>query len=319
MVRVHKPMTQIISLNKFHTWGYYKMKRAKVLLCMVLSLLMLVDYTVFQPAPAFGSIKEKVQSLDKKSLLIGGAVGVAAGAGIALAAPAIGGAVASAGGIAGVGSAIVGGVAAIGGGVLGAVSAFAGAIGSAIGAVGGFIAGIFTSPLFIPALVVVGACVAGYFIYKKYKEKKAKSGADAAVLPESETLTITPGDYQMSSVIPAGEEEPINVGAGCEIITIGTADSVTVSDDIPVAASPETASTKLSAAEEADASGAVTTTESRSLKAAHDRYIEAYQRYTNLVTNSGGANSNDVQAALEEYRAAYNEYETLRATGALNK
>lgn len=296
------------------------MKRAKVLLCMVLSLLMLVDYTVFQPAPAFGSIKEKIQSLDKKSVLVGGAVGVAAGAGIALAAPAIGGAIASAGGIAGVGSAIVGGVAAIGGGVLGAVSAFAGAIGSAIGAVGGFIAGIFTSPLFIPALVVVGACVAGYFIYKKYKEKKAKAGEDNSVLPESDSITITPGDYQMSSVIPAGEEEPVNVGAaGCEIITIGTANSVTVSDEIPAAAAPETVSTELSAAEEADASGVVTTTESKSLKAAHDRYIEAYQRYTNLVTNSGGANSNDVQAALEEYREAYNEYETLRATGAVNK
>ena len=79
------------------------MKRAKVLLCMVLSLLMLVDYTVFQPAPAFGKI-------DKKSALIGGAVGVAAGAGIALAAPAIGSAIAGAGGIGGIGAAIVGGV-----------------------------------------------------------------------------------------------------------------------------------------------------------------------------------------------------------------
>ena len=71
------------------------MKRAKVLLCMVLSLLMLVDYTVFQPAPAMGAI-------DTKSALIGGAVGVAAGAGIALAAPAIGSAVAGAGAAIGV-------------------------------------------------------------------------------------------------------------------------------------------------------------------------------------------------------------------------
>ena len=228
------------------------MKRAKVLLCVVLSLLMLVDYTIFQPAPAYGKI-------DKKSALIGGAVGVAAGAGLALAAPAIGGALAGAGGIAGIGTAIVGGIAAIGGGVIGAVSAFAGAIGSAIGAVGGFIAGIFTSPLFIPALIVVGACVAGYFIYKKYKEKKAKSVADGEVLPESETITVTPGDYQMSSIIPDGDTSPVSVD-NVEIIAIdGTASSVTISDEIPA----ET--TVQSAAVQADASGEVTKTESTSL------------------------------------------------------
>jgi len=280
------------------------MKRAKVLLCMVLSLLMLVDYTVFQPAPAFGKI-------DKKSALIGGAVGVAAGAGLALAAPAIGSALAGAGGIAGVGSAIVGGIAAIGGGVIGAVSAFAGAIGSAIGAVGGFIAGIFTSPLFIPALVVVGACVAGYFIYKKYKEKKAKSVADGEVLPESDVITVTPGDYQMSSVIPQGDTEPISVG-NSEIISIeGSASSVTISDEIPVSAS-------LSPSEEADASGEVTTTESVSLEAAQKRYTAAYNRYTNLVTNSGGANSEDVKAALKEYQEAYRDYQNLLAVGKNN-
>lgn len=281
------------------------MKRARALLCIVLSLLMLVDYTVFQPAPAMGAI-------DKKSALIGGAVGVAAGAGLALAAPAIGGALAGAGGIAGVGTAIVGGIAAIGGGVIGAVAAFAGAIGSAIGAVGGFLAGIFASPLFIPALVVVGAAVAGYFIYKKYKEKKAQSAQDGVVLPNSTGLEIAPGDYQMSSVIPEGDTEPIG-SAGTEIITVGAVNSVTVSDEVPVAAAPVAAS----AAEEADNSGAVTTTGSATLKAAHDRYIAAYQRYTNLVTNSGGANSDDVRAALEEYRTAYNEYETLRATGSM--
>jgi hypothetical protein len=281
------------------------MKRAKVLLCMVLSLLMLVDYTVFQPAPAFGKI-------DKKSALIGGAVGVAAGAGLALAAPAIGSAIAGAGGIAGIGSAIIGGVAAIGGGVIGAVSAFAGAIGAAVSAVGGFIAGIFTSPLFIPALLVVGACVAGYFIYKKYKEKKAKSAQDGEVLPESESISITPGDYEMSSVIPDGDTSPISVG-NTEIIAIeGTADSVTISDEAPTSNSVIQSPTV-----QADASGEVTTTESASLEAAQKRYTAAYNRYTNLVTNSGGANSEDVKAALKEYQDAYRDYQNLKAVGSI--
>ena len=280
------------------------MKRAKVLLCMVLSLLMLVDYTVFQPAPAFGKI-------DKKSALIGGAVGVAAGAGIALAAPAIGSAIAGAGGIGGIGAAIVGGVAAIGGGVLGAVSAFAGAIGAAISAVGGFIAGIFTSPLFIPALLIVGACVAGYFIYKKYKEKKSKD-ANSAVLPESETITVTPGDYEMSSVFPESEVLPVGNNSS-EIISV-SGDSIKVSDEVPVAASPAKVP-EVSAAVEADESGEVETTKSANLEEAHNRYIAAYQRYTNLATNSGGTDTNEINRALKEYQEAYKEYETLRAVG----
>ena len=279
------------------------MKRAKVLLCMVLSLLMLVDYTVFQPAPAFGKI-------DKKSALIGGAVGVAAGAGIALAAPAIGSAIAGAGGIGGIGAAIVGGVAAIGGGVIGAVSAFAGAVGAAISAVGGFIAGIFTSPLFIPALLIVGACVAGYFVYKKYKEKKSKE-ANSAVLPESETLTITPGDYQMSSVFPESEVLPVG-STGTEIISVGQ--EVKVANDAPVVASPVQVP-EVSAAVQVEESGEVETSKSANLEEAHNRYIAAYQRYTNLVTNSGGADTNEVNRALKEYQEAYKEYETLRAVG----
>ncbi len=273
---------------------------------MVLSILMLVDYTVFQPAPAYGKI-------DKKSALIGGAVGVAAGAGLALAAPAIGGALAGAGGIAGVGTAIVGGIAAIGGGVIGAVSAFAGAIGSAIGAVGGFIAGIFTSPLFIPALVVVGACVAGYFIYKKYKEKKAKSAADKEVLPDSEGISITPGDYEMSSIIPDGDPSPIV--ATNEIIAIdGTADSVVVSDNSTIVSSP---SQNQSVTEQIDNSGEITTVESDSLAAAEARYKAAYNNYTNLATNSGGAKSEDIKAALKEYQEAYKTYINLKAVGAV--
>ena len=271
---------------------------------MVLSLLMLVDYTVFQPAPAFGKI-------DKKSALIGGAVGVAAGAGIALAAPAIGSAIAGAGGIGGIGAAIVGGVAAIGGGVLGAVSAFAGAIGAAISAVGGFIAGIFTSPLFIPALLIVGACVAGYFIYKKYKEKKNKD-ANSAVLPESETITVTPGDYEMSSVFPESEVLPVG-NSSSEIIKV-SGDSIKVSDEVPVAASPAKVP-EVSAAVQVEESGEVETSKSANLEEAHNRYITAYQRYTNLVTNSGGADTNEVNRALKEYQEAYKEYETLRAVG----
>ncbi|MDD3147800.1 MAG: hypothetical protein PHD82_10885 [Candidatus Riflebacteria bacterium] len=278
----------------------------RVTLCIVLSLLMLVDFTVFNPAPAF--------ALDKKSVLVGAGVGAVAGAGIALAAPAIGGAIGAAGGIAGVGTAVVGGVAAVGGGIVGALAAFGGAIASALGAVGGFIAGIFASPLFIPALVIIGAAVAGYFLYKRFKAKKTASGpADNEVLPGSDEIYVTPGDYEMSGgIIPAGDADAVSVG-DVAVIDIGAGEAVSVTDVTPVTS----ITTPVAEAPAATTEPAVTgvPTSSDSLKAAHDRYIATYQKYTTLVTNSGGADPEEVKAALAEYRAAYNDYQNHRMSG----
>jgi len=265
---------------------------------------MLFDFTVFNPAPAF--------ALDKKSVLVGAGVGAVAGAGIVLAAPAIGAAAgAAAGGIAGVGGAVVGGVAAVSGGVVGALAAFGGAIASALGAVGGFIAGIFASPLFIPALILVGAAVAGYFIYKRYKARKG--GASSPVIPESDNIYVTPGDYEMSGgVVPVGDmDAPISVGDSA-IIDIGAGDAVVIADQAPVIDAPTAAQSPVTATEP-EVTGVPTSSDS--LKAAHDRYIATYQKYTSLVTNSGGADPEEVKRALAEYRAAYNDYQNLRMTG----
>lgn len=275
--------------------------KIKVPLCIVLSLLMLVDFAVFTPAPA--------HALDKKSVLVGAGVGAAAGAGIVLAAPAIGGAISAAGGIAGIGSAIVGGVAAVAGGIVGAVAAVGGAIASAVGAIGGFIAGIFASPLFIPALLIIGAAVAGYFLYKRYKARKnAASGPEDEILPGSDEIFVTPGDYEMVQVLPPGDEaDPVSLGDD-DLITIG-GDSAVISDDPP--------SVSIPAAQAPDTTQVTDTSVpsgNDSLKAAHDRYIAAYQKYTTLVTNSGGADPADIQAALESYRRAYNDYNTLKAS-----
>ena len=276
----------------------------RVTMCVVLSLLMLFDFTVFNPAPAF--------ALDKKSVLVGAGVGAVAGAGIVLAAPAIGAAAgAAAGGIAGVGGDVVGGVAAVSGGVVGALAAFGGAIASALGAVGGFIAGIFASPLFIPALILVGAAVAGYFIYKRYKARKG--GASSPVIPESDNIYVTPGDYEMSGgVVPVGDmDAPISVGDSA-IIDIGAGDAVVIADQAPVMDAPTAAQSPVTATEP-EVTGVPTSSDS--LKAAHDRYIATYQKYTSLVTNSGGADPEEVKRALAEYRAAYNDYQNLRMTG----
>jgi len=267
---------------------------------MVLALMMVVDFSVFQPVPAFAKV-------DTKSALIGGAVGVAAGAGIVLAAPAIGSAIAGAGGIAGIGTAVVGGAASIFGGVLGVFGAIGGAIAGVFSAVGGFIAGLVASPLFIPALVLVGAAVIGYFLYKKYKESK-KDGKDANAPVIENAVYVSPTDYEMSAMIPEGDD-PVTLGSSNEIISIGGGEDVTVSvsDTTPVE------NTAAATVEQIETTGSVATANSESLKAAHDRYIACYQKYTTLVTNSGGADSATVQKALEDYRAAYTEYQTLRA------
>lgn len=291
-----------------------KRNSIRVSLCIVLSLLMLVDFAVFSPAPALG------KGLDKKSVLVGAGVGAVAGAGIALAAPAIGGAIGAAGGIAGIGTAIVGGVAAVAGGIIGTVAAVGGAIASAVGAIGGFIAGIFASPLFIPALLVIGAAALGYYLYKRHKARQggseAAQGPSGEVLPGADEIYITPGDYDMSRVVPMGDQPagPVSVGDSAVISIGGSASDVTISDEPPatvVAEAEVPAQAPVSVTESVP--GAPTTSDS--IKEAHDRYLAAYQKYTSLVTNSGGADPQEIQAALKDYRAAYNDYQTRRMTG----
>jgi hypothetical protein len=276
--------------------------KIRVPLCIVLSLLMLVDFAVFTPAPA--------HALDKKSVLVGAGVGAVAGAGIALAAPAIGGAIGAAGGIAGIGTAAVGGIAAVAGGLIGAVTAIGGAIASAVGAIGGFFAGIFASPLFIPALLIIGAAAVGYILYKRYKAKKNASASAPSdeVLPGSDEIFVTPGDYEMTQVIPEGDEAgPVSIGDD-DIISLG-GDEVTISDDAPSIAIPAQ-NTAQGTTDTAVDTGIPTSSDS--LKAAHDRYIAAYQKYTSLVTNSGGGDPQEIKESLEAYRQAYNDYQSLK-------
>lgn len=129
----------------------------------------------------------EVAEAGAKSLI----VGAAAGAGLVLAWPTITAAVGCAAGaigsvVVGAGTAIATGVGAVSGAVAvggaaagGAVAGAGAAVGSAVtagfGAVGGAIAAVTASPLFVPALLVIGAVIAGVLIYKYIKKKKASS------------------------------------------------------------------------------------------------------------------------------------------------
>ena len=262
----------------------------RVPMCLVLALTLLFDFTLLNPVPA--------KALDKKSVAVGAGIGLAAGAGLVIAAPAIGAAMGAAGaGLAGLGTALVGGLAAAGGALLGVVTAVGGAIAAGVGAVAGWIVGLIASPLFIPALLVIGAVVVGYYLYKKYRQKKQ----DGQVMQGTDPITITPGDYDMNPVMPPMTQAgPVTIGDNDTISIPGS--NATVSDTPPVSTTVQTP--VVTTPVTTPTSGGMT------LKEAEAAYRAAYSRYTQLVTTG---QTGDVQNALKEYRESYSRYMELRS------
>lgn len=266
-------------------------------ICLVLALLMCIDFAIFNPSP--------VHAVDTESVLIGAGVGVAAGAGIVLAAPAIAGAVSAAGGIAGIGTAIVGGATVAGGVLLNVVGTVSAAVGVAGGAVLTFLAGIVASPLFIPALIIIAAVIIGIYAYRQYKKNQE---ADQTVISGSDEISVTPGDYDMNPCIPPmTQSDPITIGDS-DTIAVSSSE-VAVSDS---ATAVTTAATTDTTADTADTTVTQTiSTSTDSIKQAHDRYVAAYTKYTQLVTTGG---SGDIKTALKEYKDAYKEYMDIKTT-----
>jgi len=263
--------------------------------CVLLCLALAFDFTVFNPAPA--------RALDKKSVLIGAGIGVAAGAGIVLAAPAIAGAVGAAGGIAGIGAAIVGGIAAAGGAILGVLGGIVGAIGAGIGAIAGWICGIVCSPLFIPALIIIAAVAIGYYLYRKHKKNqqaRANDPANNQVFDADGGLVITPGEYDMNPVLPPGSESPVSIGDDDGITLPGSGVSVTAAP-VAVTETPTAVTTPTTAVSSAD------------LQAIEGRFQKAYTAYTNFVT-TGQGNRDQI---MSEYKAAMDARNAAR--GAMQK
>jgi hypothetical protein len=280
--------------------------------------------SIFAPNTAsaglFSTIKDKVKANPVKSALVGAAaiggaviaapyvasaLGFGAGTAVAGAAGAAGAVSVAGAGIAGIAGSIWGGLVAAGGFVTGALGALVAGVGSLFSGIAGFIGGIIGSPLFIPALVVVGIAVAGYFLWKKYKRQRQDIG-NGSDLPGTSSVSVPVGEISVSgdtgapiaTEIPQGSSNPVVVGE------VPVSNEVTT--EIPVA--PEVTP---SISQSSDA-----------LKSAHSDYIKAYNKYISLVTNIGGSENpdeemrsnmrrTDVQTALNDYRTSYNKYITL--------
>jgi len=237
---------------------------------------------------------------------IAGALGFGSGAAIA-GAGGVATAVAGAGaGIAAIGSTIWGGIVAAGGFVTGAIGAVGGAIGGLFSGIAGFIGGIIGSPLFIPALCIIGAVAVGYFLWKRYKRQSQSIGNGSDLPSAAPTVSVPSTEITVSGDVggPISSEVP-------------PSSSNPVTTEIPVSVDQEA-----SAPVTADVAPAVPVSASSDLKAAHATYIKAYNEYINIVTNIGGSENpdeelrsnmmrTDTQKALQNYRDAYNEYITL--------
>lgn len=288
----------------------FKRSLMRLMATTLVVVMFMTSFGTAAHAGLFSKIKDAVSKHPVKSAL----AGIAAVGGSILAAPyvakAVGfasggvGAVAAAtgattavaavgSGLASIGSAIWGGVSAAGGFVTGVLGAVGGAIGSVFSGIAGFIGGIVGSPLFIPALCVVGAATAGYFLYKHYKRQKQQSASKSDDIPAI-SISDDKGPVISDSVVIPSTNNGMSPVEATEVADMGS--------EIPAV----------------DASSS----SSDELTRAHSDYIEAYNKYINLVTNIGGSENldeevrsnmlrSDTQAALTEYREAYNRYVTL--------
>lgn len=263
----------------------------------------------------FSKIKDTVKNNPVKSALgavaIGGgaiiaapfiakAVGAAAGVAAVGKVGAVAAVAAAGSGIAAIGTTIWGGLVAAGGFVTGALGSLGAGIAGMFSGIAGFIGGIIGSPLFIPALVVIGAAVVGYILWKKYKRQKQDLGNGNDLPNAIPTVGAPSTEVVVSREIgaPTGNEIPPSSN-GNEIPVSGNVSAPAASTEVVAQPAPVAASDEL--------------------KTAHADYIKAYNKYIGLVTNIGGSENpdeemrtnmrrQDVQSALTAYRDSYNKY-----------
>ncbi|HPG57657.1 MAG TPA: hypothetical protein PKW98_07550 [Candidatus Wallbacteria bacterium] len=300
---------------------------SKRLSVQILSVVLLVTFS-------FTSLFLGEAQANVKHLLVGGLVG----AGAVIAWPTISAALGCAAGAvgsvaAGIGSAVVGGVAAAGAAVATGGAAVGGAIagvgvaaGSAVtagfGAIGGAVAAITASPLFVPALLIAGAVIIGYIIYKK---KFAGTKLSKNINPFATGVTSTSAPTvaaNTGTVAPTAPNPSIptsinpNMGSGAQVASgsAPTNNSTPTSLSLNEGASAERKPNVGAVAENVTA--APESTGNNTVAAAHEKYVNAYKNYINLLSGGKASDAPEVQKALGEYKAAFDEYQKLTKAAA---
>ncbi|NLM17593.1 MAG: hypothetical protein GX221_07740 [Candidatus Riflebacteria bacterium] len=269
--------------------------KTKVFISVVLSLLMLIDYAAFSPAP----VQAK---LNPKSVAVGAGVGIAGGVALAMGAPSLMAAIGSIGAAAGTVIAAVGGaVATVAGGIIGAAAGLISGVAGAIAAGIGWLASVL-GPIIVPALIIAGVAYLGYRIYRHYKEKKLMKAAE--VLPDSSEYQVTPSDYRIDDVMPEGGAPVLKDQGQIEVIALP--------GDVPAGQTPgeivPDAPTTVNIPEE------TRPTETKTLAQAYNEYMAAYKAYTSMVTTRGGNNDPAaIAAAHKRYVDAKKAFDEIKA------
>ncbi len=301
---------------------------SKRLSVQILSVILLVTFSA--TSLFLGEAQANV-----KHLLVGGLVG----AGAVLAWPTISAALGCAAGAvgsvaAGVGSAVVGAVgaagaavatggAAVGGAIAGVGAAAGSAVTAGFGAIGGAVAAITASPLFVPALLIAGAVIIGYIIYKKKfaGTKLSKninpfatgvtSTSAPTVVANTGTVAATPSPSIPTSINPnMGAAETAQVNSGSAASSSSTPTTASFNEGASAERKPNMGTVAENVTAAPDNTGNTT------VSAAHEKYVNAYKNYINLLSGGKASDDPEVQKALNEYKTAFDEYQKLTKSAA---
>jgi hypothetical protein len=248
---------------------------------------------------------------------ISAALGCAAGA-VGSVAVGVGGAVVGAVGAAG--AAVATGGAAVGGAIAGVGAAAGSAVTAGFGAIGGAVAAITASPLFVPALLIAGAVIIGYIIYKKKfagtKLSKNINPFATGVTSTSAPMVVANAGTTMATAPNPSIPTSINPNMAAQVNTgsAPTVNSTPTSMSLNEGASAERKPNMAGVAENVTAAPA--STGNNTVAAAHEKYVNSYKNYINLLSGGKASDDPEVQKALTEYKSAFDEYQKLTKSAA---
>lgn len=205
-----------------------------------------------------------------------------------------------------VGPMLAGGLSAAGGIIGGAVAAVGGALAGVAGAVGSGVLAVAASPFFIPVVCVAGGLLIGKVIYDKAKNSNSRT-----VSADKKQGIFSKMGSKVSSLFNTAKNGVSAVtGTGKKADTTGVILDAQESAHSVSLGEPNKGVSTISANGGRSLIGqdAVNESAEATLKS---QYEAAYQRYVDLLQSGKTVADPDVQAALANYKALYQQYQSL--------